>query len=74
MSRPKELFWVDVRLSGERPRWRASAGVRGGKRSSLAACLDTQAQVLKFDPHASVKIWQTTCDWKEAERGPESAS
>ena len=74
MSRPKELFWVDVRLSGEKPRWRATAGVRGGKRSSMAACLDTKAYVLKFDPHASVKIWQTVCDWKEAESGAEAAS
>lgn len=66
MSRPKELFWVDVRLSGEQASWKARAGIRGGKRSSMKACLETQAAVLRFDPHAHVKIWRTSCDWKAA--------
>lgn len=63
-NRPKELFWVDMRLSGAASSWRASAGVRGGKRSSLKAALDARSQILKHDPDAVVKIYRTTCHWE----------
>lgn len=66
MSKPKELFWVDMRLSGNHIEWRRqTAGVRGGKRSSLRACLETKAQILRADPLATVKIYKTETNWEE---------
>lgn len=66
-AKPKELFWVDVKLSGKAPASRFStrrtAGIRGGKRSSYQACLDTKAMVLRFDPEAVVTISKTMCTW-----------
>jgi len=67
-SKPKELFWVEMKLSGrvgiELP-YRASAGVRGGKRSSLKACQDSRAIILRYDPKAQVRIFKAAVDWEE---------
>lgn len=64
-ARPKELFWVDMKLSGNPAPYRHSAGVRGGKRSSLAACLDAKRMILRADPKAKVRIFRTVTDWVE---------
>lgn len=66
MSKPKELFWVDMKLSGTRIPWaHQRAGIRGGKRSSLRACLDSKETILKADPGATVKIYKTETNWEE---------
>lgn len=61
--KPTALFWVDMQLSPECPRYRR-AGIRGGKRSSLRAAREAKADILRFDPDATVRIYQTDCDWK----------
>ena len=67
-SKPKKLYWVEMKLSGNRIPWsRKTAGVRGGKRSSLKACQDSKAQILRADPNAQVKIYEAVVDWKEVE-------
>lgn len=67
MGKPKELFWVEMKLSGTINPWHLSAGVRGGKRSSLQACKDAKAQILKADPGARVKIFRSAVVWEEVE-------
>lgn len=63
---PKELFWVEMKLSGDPIPYRLNrAGVRGGKRSSLAACLDSKRAILRADPRAEVRIFSTVTDWVE---------
>ena len=66
VSRPKELFWVEMKLSGNPIPYRHNtAGVRGGKRSSLEACLDSKRTILRADPDAEVRIFSTATDWTE---------
>lgn len=65
-ARPKELFWVEMKLSGNPIPYRERrAGIRGGKRSSLQACLDTKATILRADPAAEVRIFSTPTAWVE---------
>lgn len=67
-SKPKKLYWVEMKLSGNPIPYRMnSAGVRGGKRSSLRACQDARAQILRADPHAAVRIFEADVEWKEIE-------
>jgi hypothetical protein len=66
MARPPELFWVDMKLSGNPiPYHRNTAGVRGGKRSSLRAAKESREQILRADPAATVTIYRTGTDWIE---------
>lgn len=67
-SKPSELFWVDMDLSKpyhQLPYGLKRAGVRGGKRSSLQACLDAKTQILHADPNAVVKIYRSKVEWEE---------
>jgi hypothetical protein len=65
MSRPPELFWVDMKLSPAMRYKRARAGVRGGKRSSLKAAKESRSTILNADPEAVVKIYSTGTNWIE---------
>lgn len=66
MSRkPETLYWIDLKLSRNLTWSKKSAGMRGGKRSSLAACLSTRRMVLSRDPDAKIKIYEAAVDWKE---------
>lgn len=68
MSKPKKLYWVDMKLSGNPIPYRLkTAGVRGGKRSSLEACLDSRAQILRADPQAEVHIYESDVVWEEVQ-------
>lgn len=68
MSKPKKLFWVEMKLSGSKIPYRfKSAGVRGGKRSSLEACRDSKRTILRADPDAVVKIYESDVVWREVE-------
>lgn len=69
-GKPKKLYWVEMKLS--KPKWKLpyranTAGVRGGKRSSLSACQESRAQILSADPEAIVKIYEAVVTWKEVE-------
>lgn len=69
-NKPKKLYWVDMKLSGNVPSWDRRvrrAGVRGGKRSSLRACQDSKRLILQGDPDAVVKIYEADVIWKEVE-------
>lgn len=67
-SKPKELFWVEMKLSGNKiPYSKNRAGVRGGKRSSLRAAKESRAQILGADPEAIVKIYVAEVVWREVE-------
>lgn len=44
-----------------------SAGVRGGKRSSLKAAKDSRALILRADPEATVKIYRSKVIWEEVD-------
>jgi len=73
VSKPPELFWVDMKLSGNKIPYRhKTAGVRGGKRSSLQACKEAKATILRADPEAAVKIYRTGTEWIEANHDPHS--
>lgn len=68
---PDTLYWVDMKLSV--PLWKIpyqlrKAGVRGGKRSSMKACLDARDAILKADPNATVSIYSTDVVWQEVWR------
>ena len=67
--RPKKLYWVEMKLSDKGRHWSThkTAGVRGGKRSSLEACRDSRAQILRADPSATVKIYEAEVNWREVE-------
>lgn len=66
-AKPTELFWVDMKLSGEPiPYRKNTAGVHGGKFSSLRAARDARDAILDADPKATVTIWKTHTDWKKA--------
>jgi len=68
MSKPKKLYWVEMKLSGNRIPWsKKTASVRGGKRSSLRACKEAKASILKADPEAKVKIYEADVVWREIE-------
>lgn len=68
MSKPKKLYWVEMKLSGNKIPWSLkSAGVRGGKRSSLKACQDSRARILHADPEATVKIYEADVVWREVD-------
>lgn len=74
--KPDILYWVDMKLSV--PLWKIPyqlkrAGVRGGKRSSLKACLDSRDAILRADPNASVGIYSADVVWQEVWRNPPSA-
>ena len=67
-SKPKKLFWVEMRLSGKHIPWsKKTASVRGGKRSSLKACKEARASILSADPEAVVKIYEADVVWREIE-------
>lgn len=66
MSAPKELFWVEMKLSGNPIPYRERrAGIRGGKRSSLEACTESRDTILHADPEAKVRILRTVTNWVE---------
>lgn len=69
MSKPKKLYWVEMKLSGNVRPWHRgmTSGVRGGKRSSLRACQESKAQILGADPEATVKIYEADVVWREVE-------
>ena len=71
-TKPGTLYWVEMKLSGNKIPYRANtAGVRGGKRSSLRAAEGSKAQILAADPAATVKIFEADVIWKEVPNGRE---
>lgn len=64
-AKPKKLYWVEMKLSGKASRWRQSAGIRGGKRSTLANARESRAMILRYDPDATVRIYEADVDWRE---------
>lgn len=70
MPKPKKLYWVEMKLSTKLwklPYGKRTAGIRGGKRSSLKACQDSKRMILSADPDATVKIYEADVIWKEVE-------
>ena len=67
-AKPGTLYWVDMKLSGKPIPYRLNtAGVRGGKRSSLKACQDARATILRADPQAKVRIFRADVEWVEVD-------
>ncbi len=69
-GKPKKLYWVEMKLSDKSwkfPYGKMTAGVRGGKRSSLEACQNSKKMILSADPNAIVKIYEADVVWKEVE-------